>query len=137
MDQQAPPEIVAMANTLIEKYVEAVNAADADQLSSLFWLDDERFSDIENHIPNPFGKKVFDDISDWIRKNAKPGDKQRFFDTRVYQLSPEVVYSTSLREELDPVASVRGATSRITFIYLRKEGTWKIIHGHFSYVLEN
>jgi hypothetical protein len=60
-------------------------------MQSLFWFDDERFVEVENHIPEPFGMG-------WIRKNQKSGWKMRFYDTKVYFLSDEVSYSVSLRE---------------------------------------
>lgn len=116
---------------LIDNYVAAVNDADADGLNKLFWYEDPRFSEVENHIPTPFGKEVFLDISDWIRRNAKPGEKQRFYATSVYFLSEKVAYSVSLREEIET-----RKISRVTLIFLENEGRWKIIHGHFSYVPE-
>ncbi len=114
---------------VIDNYASAVNNADADGLENLFWHEDSRFSEIENHIPTPFGQTVFLDIGNWIRKNAKPGLKQRFYDSTVHLLSEDVAYSISLREELES-----GKISRVTLIYLKREGDWKIIHGHFSYV---
>ena len=116
---------------IIQNYERAVNSANADQLEDLFWFDDERFSEVENHIAVPFGKKVFLDIGSWIRQNARPGAKQRFYDTSVYPLSGDVAYSVSLREEIES-----GKISRVTLIYLKNEGRWKIIHGHFSYLPE-
>jgi len=53
----------------------------------------------------------------------------RFHDTQVHLLSPEVAYTVSLREE--EIGGER-SESRVTLIFLKKEGEWKIIHGHFS-----
>ena len=116
---------------LIDSYVAAVNNADADLLEDLFWYEDPRFSEVENHIPAPFGKAVFLDIGNWIRNNAKPGEKQQFHETSVHLLSDDVAYSVSLREEIETEK-----ISRVTLIYLKNQGQWKIIHGHFSYLPE-
>ena len=115
--------------SLIKKYQEAVNKANPDMLNDLFWLDDKNFSEIENDRPYPFGKEHFLKISDWIRKNTKPGNKQRFYETKVSILSNDVAYSISMRDELQ-----NNTKSRVTLIFLKKNGKWKIIHGHFSYV---
>jgi ketosteroid isomerase-like protein len=112
---------------IVREYEAAVNAADADRLNALFWADDARFSEVENHIPMPFGEATFGEISDWIRANAEPGEKQRFLGTWVFPLTRDVAYSVSFREEVEP-----GTRSRVTFVYLRKDEEWRIIHAHFS-----
>ncbi len=66
-------------------------------MQSLFWFDDERFVEVENHIPEPFSKEKFLWIMDWIRKNQKPGRKMKFYDTKIYFLSSDVAYSVSMR----------------------------------------
>jgi ketosteroid isomerase-like protein len=122
MDEQQIAEI-------IDNYTEAVNNADADQLEALFWHADTRFSEVEKHIAEPFGQAVFLDIGNWIRRNAKSGLKQRFYNTAIHLLSDCVAYSVSLREDHES-----SDISRVTFIYLKQEVEWKIIHGHFSRV---
>lgn len=118
---------------IIDTYVQAVGAADADLLDSLFWKDDPHFSEIENDRPKPFGGKTFNAIGDWMRKQGKPGNKQRFYETKVYILSPEVAYSVSMRDEYEGEKAI---PSRVTLIYLKKGDEWRIIHGHFSYAPE-
>jgi ketosteroid isomerase-like protein len=89
--------------------------------------------EVENHIPIPFGRDRFLYIMDWIRKHQKPGWNMEFMNTKIFILSPTVAYSVSLRKEtIDGEDSI----SRVTLIYLKKDGIWKIIHGHFSYVPE-
>jgi ketosteroid isomerase-like protein len=100
-------------------------------MGSLFWVDDPRFIEVENHIAEPFDRERFLAIMDWIRKHQKPGWKMRFYDTKVHILSPEVAYSVSLRDQSED-GEVK--TSRVTLVFLKKENEWKIIHGHFSYV---
>lgn len=103
----------------------------SSSLESLFWVDDPRFIDVENHIPEPFGRKRFLWIMNWIRENQKPGWKMRFYNTKVYVLSPNVAYSVSLRDQEED-GDVK--TSRVTLIFLKKNNKWKIVHGHFSYI---
>ncbi len=116
---------------LIGAYERAFEAADAEGMVALFWVDDPRFCEVENHIPEPFGRERFLWIMDWIRRNQPPGWRMRFYDTRVHLLSPEVAYTVSLREE-----EIEGerTVSRVTLVFLKKEGEWRIIHGHFSRV---
>ena len=115
--------------SIIDAYARAVNGADADLLESLFWTDDPRFLEVENDRDEPFGAEEFHEVADWIRQHAKPGEKQRFYDTKVHILSPDVAYSGSMRDELED-----GKTSRVTLVYLKKGDQWRVIHGHFSYV---
>jgi len=116
---------------IIDTYVHAFETADAELMESLFWADDPRFIEVENHIPEPFDRKRFLAIMDWIRKYQTPGWKMRFYDTKVHILSPKVAYSVSMRDQ-DEDGEVK--TSRVTLIFLKKGNEWKIIHGHFSYV---
>jgi ketosteroid isomerase-like protein len=112
---------------IVREYEAAVNAADADRLNAVFWVDDARFSEVENHIPMPVGQATFSEISDWMRASAEPGEKQSFLGTWVFPLTEDVAYSVSFREELEP-----GTRSRVTFVHLRKGEEWRIIHAHFS-----
>jgi len=116
---------------LIDDYVQAFEAADADRMANLFWVDDPRFLEVENHIAEPFGRERFLWIMDWIREHQEPGGKMRFYDTKVHLLSPEVAYSVSLRDQEE---DNEVKTSRVTLIFLKKGDEWRIIHAHFSYV---
>jgi ketosteroid isomerase-like protein len=115
---------------IIDSYVKSFESADADLMQSLFWFDDPRFVEVENHIREPFGRERFLYIMDWIRKYQKPWWKMRFYDTKVFLLSPSVAYTISMRETVEDGET---STSRVTLIFLKKDGVWKIIHGHFSY----
>lgn len=116
---------------IIDTYVCAFEKADAYLMESLFWANDPRFIEVENHIPEPFECERFLWSMDWMKKHQKPGWKMRFYDTKVHILSPEVAYSVSLRDQSED-GEVK--TSRVTLVFLKKENVWKIIHGHFSYV---
>ena len=69
---------------LLESYERAFATADADLMQSLFWLDDERFVRIENHISVPFGRDTFLSILERIRENQESGRVMAFRDTRVF-----------------------------------------------------
>ena len=116
---------------LIDDYVSAFEQADADMMESLFWIDDSRFCEVENDRRNPFGRETLLAIGDWMRKNAQPGGKMRFYETRLHILAPDVAYSVSMRDEYEGETAI---PSRVTLIFLKKGDTWKIIHGHFSHV---
>ncbi len=116
---------------IIDAYVHAFETADADLMQSLFWVDDPCFIEVENHIPEPFGRERFLWIMDWMRKHQKPGWKMKFFDTKVNILSPEIAYTVSLRDQRE---DEEVKTSRVSLVFLKKENVWKIIHGHFSFI---
>jgi ketosteroid isomerase-like protein len=118
-------------NQILETYVEAFEAADADQMAALFWLEDPRFKEVENHIAEPFGSRTYMGILDWIRKHQEPGWRMLFYDTCIYPLGDDVAYSISMR---DTDENGHKETSRVSLLYLRKGGEWRIIHGHFSHV---
>jgi len=44
---------------IIDTYVLAFENANADLMMSLFWFDDSRFTEVENHISEPFGRDRF------------------------------------------------------------------------------
>lgn len=115
---------------ILDTYVKAFRDADADLMESLVWLNDERFTEIEDMIPMPFGKETFEAISEWIRANAEPGTREMtFHEPKVFFLSDNVAYLITIQEIKTPDSH---GQSRVTLILLKKEGTWKIIHGHFS-----
>jgi uncharacterized protein (TIGR02246 family) len=117
--------------TLLDKYVTAFQSADADLMESLFWLDDERFIEIEDHIPVPFGRETFLEIMDWIRENQEPGGTMAFRNTRIFVLSPVVATSVSVQEI---GTGEETSTSRALLVYLKNDGEWRILQGHFSSV---
>lgn len=115
--------------TLLNGYCQAFVAADADALQALLWFEDERFTEIEDHIPHPFGRQVFLDIMAWIRNNAKPGNQMSFEQPQIFALADDVAYCVALQNMSTDTGS---STSRVTFIFVQKDGVWKILHGHFS-----
>ena len=113
---------------VIGKLEEPANKADPAIAESVLWLEDARFSEIEDMIPYPFGADAVRHIHDWIRENGVPGDNVRFTDIKAYFLSPEVTYATAIQElNFDTPGK-----SRVTFLFLKKEGEWGVLHAHYS-----
>lgn len=113
---------------VIVKLEESANRADPSIAASVLWLDDPRFSEIEDFIPKPFGAETVRGIHDWIRENGQPGDNVRFTDIKVHLLSPEIAYATCI-QELNFGAPSK---SRVTFLFLKQGGNWGVLHAHYS-----
>jgi ketosteroid isomerase-like protein len=122
-----PTNEQAKIMTIIDSYAKALENADAALWESLYWLDDVNFSEIENDKPHVLDRRYIEQIGAALRKRGSSQPNQRWYDTKVYLLSPDVAYSVSLREEINTAT-----TSRVTLIYQKKRGEWRIIHGHFS-----
>ncbi|MCP4545034.1 MAG: hypothetical protein GY835_01055 [bacterium] len=127
----------SMSNTAIdEKQILAViddieaaaNRADPSLAERHLLLDDERFTEIEDFIPEPFGADGVRQIHEWIRENGKPGDNVRFTQRRVYLLSAATAYATSIQE----LSFDKPSKSRVTLLFLKVDGRWRVIHGHYS-----
>lgn len=114
---------------IIEALEQAANTADPDKAEAVMWLDDERFSEIEDHIAVPFGAETVREIHQWARKNLQPGDNIRFRDVNVRQLSDTTIYATAIEQiNMGPKPS----SSRVTFLFLKKDDRWGLIHAHYS-----
>lgn len=116
---------------LIDSYTKALDSGDAELWESLYWLDDPNFSEIENDKPYLLDRRYIEQIGAALRKRGPATPNQRWHDTKVYLLSPNTAYSVSLRDEINT-----RTTSRVTLVYEKKGGQWRIIHGHFSNVPE-
>jgi len=116
---------------VIDNYPRALETADVDLWRSLFWTDDPRFTVIENDKPHSMGAEYIEFIADLLRKRGPQPPSQRWYDTKVYLLDPHHAYTVSLRDELN----VR-KTSRVTLLFLKMNGDWRVLHAHFSYVPE-
>jgi hypothetical protein len=113
---------------VIDFLEQSANKADPSITEPHLLMDDERFSEIEDFIPEPFGADGLRGIHDWMRKNGKPGDNVRFTKRQVYLLSPTTAYATSIQE----LNFDKPSKSRVTFVFLKIEGRWRVIHGHYS-----
>lgn len=119
---------------IIDDYPNALERGDPRLWESLFWLDDPDFTVIENDKPHRMGREYIDFITGLIRERGKQPPGPRWYQTEVHFLSPGTAYTTSLRDEVFPDGITR--TSRITLVFKKKAGQWRIIHGHFSVVPE-
>ncbi len=118
---------------LIKRLEEAANEANPDKAEEVLWLDDDKFSEIEDFIPGPIGADGVRNIHNWIRENGKPGNNVKFKDVKKYDLNSEVFYVTAFQE----LNFDQPSMSRVTFIFVKKENKWGIIHAHYSKVPEN
>jgi len=114
---------------IIQALEDASNEADPSKAEAVMWLEDERFSEIEDFVPEPFGADVVRQIHDWTRENAEPGDNVHFTDINVYLLSSTVAYATAIQElRFDDEVGA----SRATLLFLKKDDRWGLIHSHYS-----
>ena len=121
-------DVTQAAMEVIKALEQSANEADPSKAEAVLWLDDERFSEIEDFVPEPFGASIVRDIHDWIRENGKLGDNVHFVQVKVYSLAPDVAYATAIQELSFDEPSV----SRVTFVMLRKGDRWGVIHAHYS-----
>jgi len=114
---------------IIQALEDASNEADPSKAEAVMWLEDERFSEIEDFVPEPFGADVVRQIHDWTRENAEPGDNVHFTDINVHLLSSTVAYATAIQElRFDDEVGA----SRATLLFLKKDDRWGLIHSHYS-----
>jgi hypothetical protein len=113
---------------IIGQLEEAANEAAPEKAEAVLLLDDERFSEIEDFISKPIGADRVRSLHDWIRQNGEPGDNVRFTEIDVYPLSAETAYATAIQElNFDTPGK-----SRVTFVFLKQDGNWGVIHAHYS-----
>lgn len=128
-DDAGRREDARQIQAIIQALEEASNEADPDKAEAVMWLEDERFSEIEDFVPEPFGADVVRQIHDWTRENAESGDNVHFTDISVHLLSSTVAYATAIQElRFDDEVGA----SRATLLFLKKGDRWGLIHGHYS-----
>lgn len=115
--------------SVIDSYTKALDTGDAALWESLYWLDGDNFSEIENDKPYVLDRRYIEQISAALRRRGESKPNQRWYDTKVHMLSPDTAYSVSLRDEINTAT-----TSRVTLVYQKKGAEWRIIHAHFSNV---
>lgn len=115
--------------SIVRELQAAVNLGEAARALSLHWLEDARFSEIEDWIPEPFGAEIAKQTLESVFAHFRPGDYYvEFTETKVYFLAPDVAYATAI-QDLDFEEPTK---SRVTFVFLKKDGDWGIIHAHYS-----
>ncbi|NIN71980.1 MAG: hypothetical protein GTO46_08670 [Gemmatimonadetes bacterium] len=124
-----PPDETRAILGIVGELQEAVNLGDAARALSLHWLEDARFSEIEDWIPEPFGAEMARQTLESVFAHFRPGDYYvEFTDIRVYLLAPTVAYATAIQD----LEFEEPAKSRVTFVFLKQDDAWGIIHAHYS-----
>lgn len=118
---------------VVKDYEKAVNARSFEDLMQLVAFEDPRFSEIEDHIPHPFGRDVFVSILQHIADHPESSYRCRYDDILTHRLSDEVGYAYGVHQWTN---DQEGGSARYTFILIRQEGRWKILHGHWSELKE-
>ena len=114
---------------IIEDFEKSVNTVDTSMQKKHIFLDDSRFSEIEDFIPEPIGAKAVTEILEWLEENGKPGNNMKFQNISYYQLSKNTVYTTAIQHlNIDNEPS----KSRVTFIFINTDNKWGLIHAHYS-----
>jgi ketosteroid isomerase-like protein len=115
---------------VIRQYEQAANTRDVSAFRRVLALDDPRFTEIEDHIPRPFDAKVARDILKWIEQHPDSGYRVKYESIRAFMLADGVGYAIATNTFESPNGKGEG---RVTFVVVRGEdGTWRILHGHWS-----
>jgi ketosteroid isomerase-like protein len=117
--------------TVVWHYQEAVNARDPSQLRELLALDDARFTEIEDHIPEPFGAETAHEILRWIEEHPEGDYRVQYRDVKAFLLADTVAYVVAMHDWTTAKGTGQGRT---TFIVIKEGSDWRIIHGHWSSV---
>lgn len=118
---------------IIETYATAGRNGEADKFQRLFWSEDPAFTIVENDRAELMGAKYIAWLTGLI-KDGKLLPVQRFYNTQIFLVTPEIAYSISFRDESDPHDATKVLTSRVTFVYQKKQDEWRILHSHFSFM---
>lgn len=128
-ETESPTDAVV---AVIKEYERAANSRDTAAFRKVLALNDSRFREIEDHIPEPFGSEAANDILQWVDAHPDFDYTVRYRDIQAFLLSDEVAYAVAMHDWESPNGK---GTGRTTFVMLRKgTGDWRIIHGHWSAV---
>ena len=115
---------------VVRAYEQAANSGEADAFREVLALDDARFREIEDHIPNPFGKETVEQMFDWRDANPDFDYHVAYRDIEAFKLGEASAYAIAMADWTSPEGS---GTSRVTFVLVRSDaGAWRILHGHWS-----
>jgi ketosteroid isomerase-like protein len=118
-------EVVA----LIGEYEAACNSRDTEKYREILALQDPRFREIEDHIAEPFGAAVAEDILRWIAAHPDFEYRVHYRNIQAFALGDDAAYAVAQHEWQSPNGRGRGRT---TFIAAKCAEGWKIVHGHWS-----
>lgn len=83
---------------VVEKYQGAANSRDPSKFREILALGDARFTEIEDHIPVPFGFETANDILRWIEEHPASRYQVRYFNTQAFLLAETVAYAVAMHE---------------------------------------
>ena len=116
---------------VIRNYEDAVNNPNPELWLSLWDLEYDDLTILENDKHQVLGRQYIKHIADWM-KTATPEKRQTWHTNKVYIMNKDLAYTVSMRTEHTTPEDQR--ESRITLLMRRTNGKWKIIHCHFSFV---
>ena len=125
-NEPSPDDIIAV----VRAYEQAANSGDTDAFRKVLALDDARFREIEDHIPDPFGRETLEQLLDWRDANPDFDYHVAYRDIEVFELGEASAYAIAMADWTSPEGS---GTSRVTFVLVRSDlQAWHILHGHWS-----
>lgn len=116
---------------VIRNYENSVNKPDSKLWLSIWNLEYEDLTILENDQPRKLGKGYVEHIAGWM-KTAEPAKRQTWHTNQAIALGSDLAYTVSLRTEHDKPPGQK--ESRISMVLRKTGGDWKIIHCHFSFV---
>ena len=115
---------------VIRDYENAVNNPNPVLWLSIWDLEYDGLTILENDKPQQLGKAYVEQIAKWM-ENAKPDRRQTWHSNEVFFLDADLAYAVSLRTEHSKAEKEQ--ESRISMVLRKTNGKWKIIHCHFSF----
>jgi len=116
---------------VVRNYEESVNNPNSTLWLSIWDLQYDDLTILENDKPHTLGRKYVEHIAEWM-KTARPQKRQTWHTNCVFMLRPDLAYVVCLRTEHNMPEEQR--ESRISLLVRRSGSGWKIIHCHFSFV---
>ncbi len=127
MDEQGEKEHLL---DLVSTYQKAFENGDPDLIENLSWDEGSDIFGLDDPRHAPLKARKHSD-KEHAGLHTKTSWQTRFYNTLVYLVTPTLAYSTSLRE-INRAGQTQ--TSQVSFIILKKENAWRIVHAHLSSV---
>lgn len=120
---------VAAMLAVVDEYEKAANTGNIEAFERVLALDDPRFSEFEDFIPELIGRQRVYEILNWRKQHPEFVYEVSYMDCRAFLLSDSVGYVTATAKSKSDHSE---GTARVTFILVKDDRQWKIIHGHWS-----
>lgn len=110
----------------IDQIIEAIElAAHAGE----FWRADELASRPEDLTYRQASETIVRQMHEWIKLQCQAGVDVSFSEVNVRLLSSETAFATAIQELKQGGLTTR---NRATFIFLKQNEAWGVIHAHYS-----